>query len=216
MLNQCLAMLAAVTHILFAPVPPFPERLQDAVQVRDVVQVQAGSIEAKSIGRCSGFIVKPNVVVTARHCVGRNPLLVSFSSAPPSVPATVLSQSEGEEDWAILSVKTPFSDAPPAKIQTKVPNRGDRLAAIGYPGNALSSIAVQFLSIGVFLTFDSRHKVYWVGKVVYPGESGSPIFTDEGAIIGLAKQAYLYGGEGHPATGLTIVEPAAHWIEAIP
>ena len=147
-------------------------------------------------GHGSGFLVKPNVLVTNAHVI-RNEFLsdlrVHFPSAnePDRGPFKVegLLYEDKDRDLAFLAVRCSL---PPLKTVDKHTFvRGEDVVIIGSPGPIETAVSRGVLS--------STHEIagqcrYQLGAPINPGNSGGPVLNDSAEVIGVAA-AHLRGME---------------------
>jgi S1-C subfamily serine protease len=136
-------------------------------------------------GRCSGFMIAPHRVMTAKHCVGE-------ALTVDNKPATVLRMSE-ELDLALLEaeVKRPlltFRDAPI--------HRWEHLTAIGHAFGWPRDADITALQVIVIFTSqpiepDSANGMIVQGQFI-GGMSGGPIVDQDGKVVSIVQR----GGEG--------------------
>jgi V8-like Glu-specific endopeptidase len=104
-----------------------------------------------SLGYCSGFLVAPNAVGTAGHCLADVPCTstkfvfgftanASGGGAPTTVPADNVYQCVSATtnyptaDWALAVLDRPVTIAPPMNLRyTGQVAVGDPMTIIGYP-----------------------------------------------------------------------------------
>jgi S1-C subfamily serine protease len=154
-------------------------------------------------GSGSGFLVRPNVVVTNAHVVEDDfveNLRVSFPSiaGTKDVPATLL-HYDRKRDLAVLGVQTKLS---PLFLAGQEPKQGQQVVVIGSPGIVAAEVAANTITHGT-LTNKLRlpghdDEFYQIDAAINHGNSGGPVFNARGEVIGVAtlslrgKQAMNY------------------------
>lgn len=171
-----------------------------------VAESYAGTVLLSSdTGSCTGFSIGEDLIVTAAHCVRSLPV-VEFGSR--TYPAELL-LVDPEKDIAVLSTP-PINDLKPFWIEFEQPDDGERLISVGFPYYSMGvrTFDVGYMRYKVKLS-DNRY-VYIASDVCYPGQSGSPILNEKGAVIGIcsAVATMIYPlGTGHIHHNLNIIVP---------
>lgn len=167
-------------------------------------------IDQPAPGSCSAFLIAPNRVATAGHCVNRGlecsdmGILFDFvdsgsSTSPLTLPKSVLYKcsrvighhyNQGEpgtdqeqlwQDWAILELDRPVDESR-LPIDLSLVSRvklNDRVVALGYP----NGVPLKYAEGQVV---DDTHYDYFNTDLdIYKGNSGSPVFDQEGQFQGV-------------------------------
>ncbi len=158
----------------------------------------------------SGFVVSPDHVVTNAHVVqGLRAPRLQIAGAGTRYPARVVFYDPGI-DIAVLDV--PGLPARPLSISTAVAAPGTAVVAAGFPlGGPLrlstGSVRAEGLEVGpaVGSATPRRRPVYELSVVVKPGNSGGPLLTSDGHVVGIV---FARGGTRTP-TGFAITSGAA-------
>lgn len=190
----------------------------------DEVKINGRSLEARGMcaserfshqstaASCSGFLVGPNLLVTAGHCIENmsdcrsndwvfdykveNDTQSNVTVAKSSVYKCkrIISQSldrRTKDDYALIELDRKVTDRNPAKYRTagKV-KRGTELVVIGHPSGLPTKIAdgAQVRSV---------NKVYFQANLdTYGGNSGSAVFNAQtGEVEGIlvrGERDYVY------------------------
>lgn len=135
---KALHVLAAVLTLAFASVASAQTSVEDAEGGIVRVVVIAETSEGRMLyGSGSGFVIAPNLIVTAAHVVAparQNPAY-SVAIVPPEgsglVPATIVRYSPLNE-LALIEVRGDIA-LPTLTISTLDPEIGDSVIALGYP-----------------------------------------------------------------------------------
>lgn len=172
-----------------------PRRLRKEQLVRDnrVVRLLIGNYT------CTGFVAAKNVIATAAHCVNAVPIgsrqIVEFIDAPPvNFKIQAVGSLIPGSDWALLSADT--GEREPVEYNF-VPLRPFTLVhVIGHP----HGVPEEVLSTGMVMHVG---EMIVLAGVNYPGESGSPLFSEEGLVVGVVSAISLRA----PVTYVTPIRP---------
>jgi V8-like Glu-specific endopeptidase len=145
-------------------------------------------------GRCSGFLVGPDLIATAGHCItsenecSNNVFVFGFDMQGPGQPKLTLPASDvyfcqgivgrvqdGVEDWALIRLDREVTgrDPLPIRRENKIPD-GQSVTVIGHPVGLPKKIAgganVRSNNVGQFFVANLD---------TYGGNSGSPVFNSD-------------------------------------
>jgi len=186
---------ATTRHTATAVAPaimPLGPKVTAAV-LRDTASVVRILGDAPSCGRTqegSGFVVAPHRVMTNAHVVaGVRWPRVQVDGRGPTLPARVV-LFDPTLDVAILDV--PNLSAPPLPLATSAQPAGTGAEAAGYPQNGPFRLAPAVVSSTIDDVTPARgtvgpstQQVYQLAALIRPGNSGGPLITPTGQVIGV-------------------------------
>lgn len=138
----------------------------------------------------SGFVVAPQRVLTNAHVVaGVTWPTVQVDGSGPRLPARVV-LFDPAVDVAILDV--PDLAAPTLHLSTAVQPAGTGAEAAGYPENgpftlspAVVTSTIDAVTAAQGTRGASNRQVYQLSAIIEPGNSGGPLITPTGQVIGV-------------------------------
>ena len=174
-------------------------------------------LDQPTIGSCTGFLIAPDILVTAGHCIttmkeaeqyvwlfdytsemyydGFNRYMEVDSANVYEVSEKLGAefQEEGDIDYAVLRLDRK-SDRRPYRFRTS------GTVAIGTAINTLGSPTGLPLKFSTNATVTDNEPIYWFKSNIdsFPGNSGGPVFDQNGFIEGiLVRGAVEYTNEGY-------------------
>jgi S1-C subfamily serine protease len=199
MFKALLAPLLAVSLIIPSPDQLFPWRLFGPTVIEQTssatvritgkrkVETFLGTIDAGIV--CSGFVIAPQQVLTANHCV-------SDSMKADGKKAKVLRTDE-YYDLALLQVNN--LNKQPLIIGDLAPSVGDKLTAAGYAGGFTKLIT---LTVEVKITDYAPEEwpgfapSIWVMPTFVGGMSGGPVVDSSGFVVSVVQAGTPDGAFG--------------------
>jgi S1-C subfamily serine protease len=154
----------------------------------------------------SGFVVAPHLLMTNAHVVAGMDVVHVERDDDSSLSARVV-HFDPHHDVAVLEVGGRL--APPLPLVARS-EHGETGAVVGYPGGGF--LAWSQASIDRMTTFgldiydrtSGRHRVVIVTAMVYPGDSGGPVVSAEGEVLGMVARGGLSKVVAIP--GLVLIE----------
>jgi len=194
----------------------------------DAVEIVAGvpdrgrdpavlAIDVGGQGLCSGALIAPNVVLTARHCVADTSEEVSCPSRAPQVrrdrPASSLAAYAGDDlahlellgrgvelvvpegdvlcdqDVALIVLDREAAGIEPLAIQRAKIAKGDRVRAVGFGKRGDQEPAGTKLLRDHVAVLDVSRAEFLVGEATCQGDSGGPALDEgTGDIVGVVSR----------------------------
>jgi S1-C subfamily serine protease len=168
----------------------------------------------------SGILIdKEGSIITCAHVIENqvNGTAELFGAENLAIPFKVLAAGDPKKlDVAILKAEiNPFEalqktlgksaklhDPPEFLANGEELSSGTLVAVCGYPDvgprqreGSLGSIHPPTMSVGLLSSFGSEEK-FMISCPIYPGNSGGPVFGEDGKIVGIAVSVYNYGRFG--------------------
>ncbi len=221
-------VFSGLTQEPIRPVDPPPKGVADGQGVeaagRSVVEVQGTAATCSREQEGSGWVAAHERVVTNAHVVaGLDHPSVQVGGQGESLPATTVA-FDPKRDVAVLAV--PGLDAPPLPTGESL-EHGDPVIAAGFPrGGAyhLSTGAVrsQLIARGNDIQGNpgAVRQVYATSAKVVPGNSGGPLLSPTGQVVGTVFATSTADATTSYALTLEetrpVVEEASGRTEAVP
>ncbi len=205
-------VFAGLGEVIGPDVPaPDPDAAGQASvrQVRDaVVRVTGSASECMTTVSGSGFVYDPQYVLTNAHVVaGIDTPRVQVRDGAPVLDATVVA-FDPRLDAAVLHV--PGLDSGPLAVAAAEPESGDDAVVAGFPGGGrFRADAVRIRATvtargeDIYGHAGVEREVYSFRGLVEPGNSGGPLLTTDGRVLGMVFGA----GVSDAATGFAITAP---------
>lgn len=168
--------------------------------------------EQPSMSSCTGFLVGPDLIATAGHCVDSQSckdVAVVFDYAYRGASDSRLDggtlvfagddvytcksviahgyipDSTCSTDYALIRLDRSVYGRAPLRVATEMPERGESLFAVGHPSGLPAKVATNAL----VRAQSARSFGYELD--LFAGNSGSPVFDEEGIVRGI----HVCGGE---------------------
>ncbi len=156
----------------------------DAISTVKIVGIGCGQIQEGS-----GFIISPHLVITNAHVVaGITTPVIHARNGNFRSSAIYFNPNY---DLAILKTSATLF-GPPLKLDPHLVPRGTQIAVLGYPGGgpftALpGGVMTEFRAVGrdIYGRGLTNRAVYEIQANVEPGNSGGPMVTSNGTVLGI-------------------------------
>jgi len=178
---------------------------EDAVVKLTVLTCEEGQITG------SGFLVEPDVVVTAAHVVA-GAGAISVQTPGDDVVTAVVLGTDPSTDTALVRLETPV-DVTPLELAEEVPSRGSELAVLGYPLGAYTVRIARGVVAGLPIAVDYGDqqvaRAFTTDAATNAGNSGGPVVDERGMVIGLLSGGREWADAEHtrPVEGTNYVIP---------
>lgn len=188
-LPQILAPLAPAPDTPTDPPDPALALDPEITALQDSIpKIRAESRSCSQAMEGSGFVVAPGRVVTNAHVVAGSSS-VTVETAEGSLAATVVSY-DAQTDIAVLQV--PGFMAPALPLATEPAESGDDLVAAGYPLDGPFTVTpmrlratIRLAGQDIYATDTVTREVYTLRGMVRPGNSGGPLLSPDGTVVGV-------------------------------
>lgn len=185
-------------------VPGISVKLQQAIDRDKASVVKVEGLGCGGIVDGSGFVVGPGLVATNAHVVAgvRHPY-VKDAVGQHSAQAVWF---DPELDFAVLHVQN-LSESP-LLISYGIADSTSTAAVLGYPGGGSlkaggAKILDNFTARGrdIYGQGVTERSVYSLAATIIPGNSGGPLISDDGSVIGVVfAQSTVYQNVGYALT----------------
>jgi S1-C subfamily serine protease len=170
-----------------APNPDIPAAVN--AKSGSVVKILSSAPECGTESEGSGWVVADDRVVTNAHVVaGSSTLTVQRGGSGVGLPAHLV-LFDPQRDLAILQV--PGLDVAPLTLGTQLVEGDDSVVA-GYPGDgpyvtgaARVRQVLEASGTDIYNSGSVVREVYSLRGTVRPGNSGGPLFDDDGDVVGV-------------------------------
>lgn len=168
---------------------PATAQVQAAARAADASMVKIEGNACGGIQEGSGFVVEPHLVVTNAHVVaGMSRPIVEDQDGGQDRAVTVYFDSHF--DLAVLRV--PALQEPALSLDPGLVGRGTGGAVLGYPENhsltvVPAGVTASFVAVGpdIYGQGSTKRQLYELQAVVEPGNSGGPLVSPNGTVLGV-------------------------------
>lgn len=144
----------------------------------------------EAIARGSGFVIEPGYVLTARHVVDRKGRYRVTVPTGETYEARIVAYSQ-RYDIALLQIAD--SKTPALPLSWSLPEAGEALASVGYPGGHLAVKQGVASAVRETLAYADKGRVNIIeatGFNLDHGHSGGPLVNAAGEVVGIAAAAH--------------------------
>jgi S1-C subfamily serine protease len=195
------------------PQPLSPVRMASPAEVREAVaSAGASTVKVVALGcgaeeEGSGFAVGPGLFVTNAHVIAGTRDISVITAQGREAPAVPVS-FDPRFDLAVL--RTAPLGVPPLHVDPGFVDRGSSAVVLGYPGGG----PFDARRAGIMSRFEAQGRdiydgaltdrvVYELDAVVRPGNSGGPLVTPSGEVVGVVFSR----SASNPDVGYALASP---------
>ena len=145
---------------------------------RHIVELRLGES-----GRCTGVIVRPDIILTAAHCTAPDEQIIAIDQFGRKTDTNLLGKSV-QMDLALLSSHIP------QKTSIKFANRiekGEEVMAMGFNANSPSLTVAHVMGLDTYVKLD---------RPLQFGYSGGPTVNTKGELVGINDMTNFRFGIG--------------------
>jgi S1-C subfamily serine protease len=158
------------------------EMVQAVVQVQVVARKNGSSITVEQ-KRGTGFNINPQGVIVTNHHVVEDALNVVVEFPDGRVFKAVNWSGRPEYDLAVINLDG--ADLPVVALDERgAPQPGDQIRVVGNP-LSLNNIAVEGTVQEYLNVRGKAEQVFTIDAPIYPGNSGSPVYSRNGQVVGV-------------------------------
>ncbi|KAF1084135.1 putative serine protease HhoB precursor [Sporotomaculum syntrophicum] len=179
------------------------QRLQAAVVQINVLARKQGALASVEQKSGTGFNIDTRGIIVTNHHVIEDALNMVIRFPDGAVYKAINWVSKPEFDLAVITLQSEKLPVVPLNIEEQ-PTHGDRVRVVGNP-LGMNNVVVeghveQYLMVG-----DKPAQVFSISAPIYPGNSGSPVFDNNGWVVGVVFGNLQRRVEGvDKVTGLAI------------
>ena len=168
---------------------PASPQVQAAARVAEPSMVKVEGYACGDVQEGSGFVVDPHLVVTNAHVVAgvSQPIVYTEDGARADAVTVYF---DPHFDLAVLRV--PTLEEPSLPIDSSLVGRGATGAVLGYPENdpltaVPAGVMSSFVANGpdIYGQGTTSRQLYELQAVVQPGNSGGPLVSPSGVVLGV-------------------------------
>ena len=198
------ALTAPVASAAYSTTPPEGDFAQAIVRI------------GPSVGFCSGAMISPHWVLTARHCIEDDDYGANFTTIGEITIGDKPSRSRKYEgktylhpdtDLALININGTYTGPTLSLIDHRV-DKNDTLYGAGFGGTPHQATAYT-LTDNTYRTVNSKYPLWNGARVEHyahgkdkpiKGDSGSPVITDKGEIVSVISNGDAFYPETDAAT----------------
>ena len=180
---------------------------QSVVRVRVVARKNNSNLAVEEkMG--TGFNIAPNGLIVTNHHVISDALNVLVEFPDGTVYKATKWFSKPEYDLALIELAA--KELPAVNLDKRsCPDEGEKVIIVGNP-LSLNNIAVEGTVLGYYLVEGKAEHVFTIDAPIYPGNSGSPVYSQSGLVTGV-----VFGNWHHTVDGRERTEGLAIPIEML-
>lgn len=196
-------MRAVVLAVLLASCSQLPTAEAPTLPFNPVQYAVDHTVYLEGSG-CTGIVVGPNRVVTAKHCLPDEALVGQ------DYEGGILVHISPSHDFAIVAKSTNLLGF----IEMRTHSLGEHLYVVGYPVQLESNEQELTVTDGVAAGPANDDGEARITAPVYFGNSGGGVWSDDGQLLGVAVSIYAAAVEGYryplPYAGQSFMVPISY------
>ena len=174
----------------YTPDPTLEEKVK-----RSVVKIIQYDSKGVASGAGTGFFVTSTKIITNRHVINGGSKAELISVEGEKFPISGVVAYDQILDVVLLEAEVPFNKFYNLSTSSFLPSVGDTVIIIGNPwGRGPRTSSGKVIDI---LDWEFIGKVIGYDAPTYPGNSGSPVFTPDGYVIGIATWGVINSKTPH-------------------
>lgn len=167
---------------------------QAVVRVRVAARKNNSNLLAVEQKMGTGFNIAPNGLIVTNHHVISDALNVLVEFPDGTVYKATTWFGKPEYDLALIELAA--NELPAVNLDKRSgPDEGEKVIIVGNP-LSLNNIAVEGTVVGYFLVEGKSEHVFTIDAPIYPGNSGSPVYSQSGLVTGV-----VFGNWHHTVDG---------------
>lgn len=209
---------ATVTTVIVEQPTPTPTPTQSPASWAATFARRSPAVARLAVTGCSGsgsgsgFLIEPDLLVTAHHVVADATTISLRFGADVVAGYTVA--VDPAADLALVQLAATVTGEP-LTVAEQAAGVGTAVAALGYPyGEPLGMTqgAVTAADLRVSVDGEDRFGMFRTDAALNPGNSGGPVVTIEGDVVGVADAgSWGVAGDGYAIGHETLAATLAAW-----
>lgn len=145
------------------------------------------TFESKAvISSGTGFFVEKNGIVATNFHVIKDAKSISLRLSDGKIVDAIVVKKDPKNDLALLKAKN-ITEKPLKIKSSKNVSKGEKVYALGFPHIQLQGLEPK-LTDGIISSLSgigNDKRTYQITNPIQPGNSGGPLFTEDGKVIGI-------------------------------
>jgi S1-C subfamily serine protease len=165
-----------------------------------VLSQRSGSVKASAV------LIHKQAALTAAHATDDTGSLTTLR-CPNGIVHGLVTRRSVLLDLAIVEFEE-NCEAPVAELADRNPPVGAALTVVGYPGGAFLTVTNGVVSVYEIIKSAATQRYAMISDAqIFMGNSGGPVFTDNGELVGIVTGRICFNDED---------QPSACWSSSVP